>query len=184
MPKYIRWGIYASPTQAFIGSDNGLSPDRHQAIIWTNVAFLPIGSLGTKFSQIVIKSQTFYWRKCFWKCWLKISAILGRPQSSHISSHAERNKAQCWCYPSLKILLDYNKSFCQCWFRIIDKWTFHEVTPPFSTYSKQNDYWPSGYDTLLQFLFLLFLFYKGNMAKFTQLFINLMPEFLDMHQTK
>ena len=27
------WHIYASLSQAIIGSDNGLSPDRHQAII-------------------------------------------------------------------------------------------------------------------------------------------------------
>ena len=30
-----------------IGSDNGLSPGRHQAIIWTNVGILLIGRLGT-----------------------------------------------------------------------------------------------------------------------------------------
>ena len=30
------WRIYASPTYAIIGSDNGWSPGRRQAIIWTN----------------------------------------------------------------------------------------------------------------------------------------------------
>ena len=38
-----------------IGSDNGLSPDRRQAIIWTNDGLLLIGPLGTNFSEIVIK---------------------------------------------------------------------------------------------------------------------------------
>ena len=30
--------IYVSVTYTIIGSDNGLSPGRHQAIIWTNAA--------------------------------------------------------------------------------------------------------------------------------------------------
>ena len=35
-----------------IGSDNGLSPGRRQAIIWTSVGILLIGPLGTNFSEI------------------------------------------------------------------------------------------------------------------------------------
>ena len=35
-----------------IGSDNGLSPGRRQAIIWTNAGILLIGPLGTNFSEI------------------------------------------------------------------------------------------------------------------------------------
>ena len=38
-----------------IGSDNGLSPGRHQAIIWTKAGILLIGPLGTKFSEIWIE---------------------------------------------------------------------------------------------------------------------------------
>ena len=38
--------------QAIIASDNGLSPVRRQAIIWTNAGILLIGSLGTNFSDI------------------------------------------------------------------------------------------------------------------------------------
>ena len=34
-----------------IGSDNGLSPDRRQAIIWTNAGSLSIGPLRTYFSE-------------------------------------------------------------------------------------------------------------------------------------
>ena len=37
-----------------IGSDNGLSPGRRQAIIWTNAAVLLIGLVGTNFSGILI----------------------------------------------------------------------------------------------------------------------------------
>ena len=42
-----------------IGSDNGLSPDRRQAIIFTNDGILLIGPLGTNFSEILIEIQTF-----------------------------------------------------------------------------------------------------------------------------
>ena len=40
-----------------ISSDNGLSSDRHRAIIWTNAGILLIGPLGTSFSEILIKIQ-------------------------------------------------------------------------------------------------------------------------------
>ena len=46
-----------------IGSDIGLSPDRHQAIIWTNAAILLIGPLGTWFSEILIGILTFSFKK-------------------------------------------------------------------------------------------------------------------------
>ena len=35
-----------------IGSDHGLSPGRHQAVIWTNVGTLLIGPWGTNFNEI------------------------------------------------------------------------------------------------------------------------------------
>ena len=38
-----------------IGSDNGLLPGRHQAIIWTNATILLIGPLGTNFGEILIE---------------------------------------------------------------------------------------------------------------------------------
>ena len=44
-------------------SDNGLSPIRHQAIIWTNAGLLSIGPLGTNFSEILIKIQNFSFTK-------------------------------------------------------------------------------------------------------------------------
>ena len=42
-----------------VGSDNGLSPGRRQAVIWTNAGILLIGPLGTNFSEILIGIQTF-----------------------------------------------------------------------------------------------------------------------------
>ena len=44
-------------------SDNGLSPGRGQAIIWTNAGLLLIGPLGTHFHEILIKIHTFSFKK-------------------------------------------------------------------------------------------------------------------------
>ena len=50
-----------------IGSDNGMSPGRHQAIIWTNDGILLIGPLGTNFSEILIEIYTFSFKKMHFK---------------------------------------------------------------------------------------------------------------------
>ena len=46
-----------------LGSDNGLSPGRRQAIIWTNAGILLIGPLGTNFSEILIEIYIFSFKK-------------------------------------------------------------------------------------------------------------------------
>ena len=46
-----------------IGSENGLSPGRRQAITWTNAGILLIGPLGTNFIEILIGIQTFSFKK-------------------------------------------------------------------------------------------------------------------------
>ena len=58
-----------------IGSDNGLSPDRRQAIICTNDGILLIGHLGTNFSENLIGIRTF----SFYKMLLKMSSAKWRP---------------------------------------------------------------------------------------------------------
>ena len=58
-----------------IGSDNGLSPDRRQAIIWTNAGLLLIGPLEINVSEILIKILTF----SFMKMPLKVSSAKQRP---------------------------------------------------------------------------------------------------------
>ena len=50
-----------------IGSDNGLSPDRRQAIIWTNAGISLIGPLGTKFNEMLIEIHTFSIKKMHFK---------------------------------------------------------------------------------------------------------------------
>ena len=58
-----------------IGSDNGLSPGRRQAIIWTNSGILLIWSLETNFSEILIGFLTFSFKKMR----LKVSSVKWRP---------------------------------------------------------------------------------------------------------
>ena len=58
-----------------IGSDNGLSPDRRQAIIWTNAGMLLIGPLGTIFGEIAIEILIFSFRKMH----LKVSSAKWLP---------------------------------------------------------------------------------------------------------
>ena len=43
-----------------IGSDNGLSPGRRQAIIWTIAGILLIGTLGTNLSEILIGNSNIF----------------------------------------------------------------------------------------------------------------------------
>ena len=57
-----------------IGSDNGLSPGRRQAIIWTNAGILLIRTLGTNFSEILGEIHSF----SFSKMHLKISSATWR----------------------------------------------------------------------------------------------------------
>ena len=57
-----------------IGSDNGLSPGRRQAIILTNAWILLIGPLGPNFNEISIEVHTFSFKKMH----LKMSSAKGR----------------------------------------------------------------------------------------------------------
>ena len=52
---------------AIIGSDNGLSPGRCRAIIWTNDGILLIWPLRTNFSEILGEIYTFSFRKMRFK---------------------------------------------------------------------------------------------------------------------
>ena len=95
-----------------IGSDNGLSPERRQAIIWINAGILLIGPLGTDLNEISIGIQTFSLKKCISKYRLRngvhfvsASCVNGNTNTSHggnnyptttqhSKSHLEGDK---WC---------------------------------------------------------------------------------------
>ena len=62
-------------------SDNGLSPGRRQAIIWTNVGILLIGSLGTNLNEILnLNSYIFIQENPFENVVWKIAAKSSRPR--------------------------------------------------------------------------------------------------------
>ena len=77
-PALTHWGrvthIYVSKLTN-IASDNGLSPGRRQAIIWTDAGILLIGPLGTNFSQILSEIHIFSFKKMH----LKMSSGKWRP---------------------------------------------------------------------------------------------------------
>ena len=52
--------IYAFVNWISIGSGNGLSPIRHQAITWTHAHLLSIEPLGTNFSEIRMKNTKLF----------------------------------------------------------------------------------------------------------------------------
>ena len=58
-----------------IGSDNGLSPGRRQAIIWSNDGILLIRPLGTNFNEILIEIDIISFKKIR----LKMSSGKWRP---------------------------------------------------------------------------------------------------------
>ena len=83
-PSLTHWGrvthICVSKL-TIIGSDNGLSPGRRQAIIWTNAGRLWIRTVGTNLSEI----HTFSLKKnAFENVVWEMAAILSRPQCVNI----------------------------------------------------------------------------------------------------
>ena len=89
------WGrvkyIYASLNWVIIGSDNGLSPVRRQAIIWTKAGILLIWPLGTNFSEILIGIQTFSFKKL------------------HLKTSSAKWRLFCLCLNELSSKASYHK---------------------------------------------------------------------------
>ena len=85
---------------AIIGSDNGWSPIRRQAIIWTNAGILLIRTLGTNFSEILIQIHTFSNKKMN----LKMSSW----------------KSRLFCVGLNVLTLQHIKIFCRrsCWYDV------------------------------------------------------------------
>ena len=67
--------ICVSVNWVSIGSENGLLPGRHQAIIWTNAVILSITPQGTYFNEILFEIQIFSFKKTH----LNISSAKWRP---------------------------------------------------------------------------------------------------------
>ena len=121
-----------------IGSDNGLSPGRRQAIIWTNVGILFIETLGTNFSEISIEIHTF----SFMKMYLKISSAKWHPFCLNLNvlisikmlsywyrdSHYEDNmvlQANCLIF-IMEIPIPGKVVSYQCWSWVVRSKAFHQ----------------------------------------------------------
>ena len=65
---------------SIIGSNNGVSPYRYQAIIWTNAGILLIVPLGTNFSEFLIEIMYSIHENALENAVWKMAAILSQPQ--------------------------------------------------------------------------------------------------------
>ena len=91
--------------QTIIGSDNGLSPSRHQAIIWTNAGILLIQTSGTNFSEIVSEIPTFSFKKnASENVICKTAAILSRHECVNKCSKCVSSRHKRF----LQIVLNFN----------------------------------------------------------------------------
>ena len=87
---------------SILGSDNGLSPGRRQAIIETNAGILVIWPLGIIFSEILIDINTFLFKKMHLKMSSGNGGHLSRPQCVKVLS-AE----YIWQNPCIKLRIQW-----------------------------------------------------------------------------
>ena len=121
------WRIYLSVNYAIIGSDNSLSSDRYQAIVWTNVGILIIGTMGTNFNEIVIRIRSR-------KMCLKMSPEKCRPFC--LSLNASKKPGVCRNianFSSIGLTIkSHRKYFCSYKYFLIDiLQPFGRISEPF-----------------------------------------------------
>ena len=102
-----------------IGSDNGLSPGRRQAIIGTNAGILLIGPLGTNLIEILNEIYTFSFKRMY----LKMSSGNGGHLVSASMCTANRSNL---IPPQAKHGNDFHQSCAQC-FEIYIFGLFHGI---------------------------------------------------------
>ena len=92
---------YVSMKEAITGSDNGLSPVRHQVIIWTNAGLLSIGTLEKNFSEFLIAIQTLSFKK------MHLKMLFGKWRLFCLGPHVIKEidvKVAIWCGLRLKAM--------------------------------------------------------------------------------
>ena len=101
-----------------IGSDNGLSPGRRQAIIWTNAGLLLIGPLGTNFNEILIGIHIIPFKKIHLKCRLEngghlVSASMCWDRNTLNKLHQEHSY---WCPGSSyhQVISSHDANLVEC----------------------------------------------------------------------
>ena len=89
-----------------IGSGNGLSPDWHQAITWTNAALLSIIPLRTNYSEIWINIQNFsFMINALENAVCKMAAILSRGRWVN-TMHEAQDWHDQWIPPHKKTMME------------------------------------------------------------------------------
>ena len=86
-----------------IGSGNGSSPQRRQAIIWTNAGILLIGPLGTNFNEILIEIQTFSLKK------IRLKMSSAKCCSFRLGLNV-LSQCTCFCFAKQEITVSSNPS--------------------------------------------------------------------------
>ena len=87
-----------------IGSDNGLSPDRRQAITWTNAGILLFRPFETNFSEILIKIRNIFIQGNALENFVcETAGILSRPQCVKMDPGCSLSQAPTWCGPWLTL---------------------------------------------------------------------------------
>ena len=128
--------FYASLNLVNIGSDNGLLPIWHQAIIYTIAGIYSVGPIGTNFSVVLIWIRDFSFTKMHFKNHRQRNGghlLQGVNRSSHVIGDAVGTTAVfvgMWCYGSV-IGLNFTS---QC--NAIDKCT---VDIPFENREKNDE---------------------------------------------
>ena len=92
--------------QIIIGSYNGLSPGRHQAIIGTSAGILLIWRSGTKFNEILMKIHTFSFKKMhlirspakWWPFCIGLNVLNGKTVSIHCRTSNAYMLTQAYIY--------------------------------------------------------------------------------------
>ena len=100
---------------SIIDSDNGLSPERRQAIIWTNGRILLIGPLGTNFGEILSEIHAFSFKKMH----LKTSSAKRRPFCLGLNVLREIHFLYVWSVVFPSVL---NVNYVKFWTLRKSKW--------------------------------------------------------------
>ena len=115
-----------------VGSDNGLSPGRRQAIIWTSAGILLIGPLGTNFRENLIEIHIFSFNKMHlkmssgkWRTFCLGINVLGLHSMSPALSDGLREQTITLCL-IMVIVEQRNSAMFSGWIQQLGTHTCHQ----------------------------------------------------------
>ena len=128
------------------GLNNGLSPWRRQAIIWTNAEILLFGPLGTNFIKITIGIQTFLFKK------IRSKISSGKLRPFCLGLNVLRSTYYQWSDPKID---GWNSShYVTAWFEVVNDVSYQSDRDIFTPWRITESQFPVGksnyIDTLLR----------------------------------